>query len=137
MFSNSYFTLWFCALRLQKKHPRMEEEAENKGKGGRPKSEVKRKKRITINCTGTDYRVAKSKAERAGLSLSEYGMRAIMGKALPLKLSPELVDQLRQLTGMANNLNQIAKAANQGSRLNLEMLETLEEIKILIKEIRK
>ena len=115
----------------------MEEKPEYRDKGGRPKLEVKRKKRITINCTGTDYRVAKSKAEKAGLSLSEYGMRAMMGKALPRKPSPELVGQLRQLTGMANNLNQIAKAANKGERLNLDMLNMLEEISQLIKEIRK
>ncbi len=113
------------------------EKEEKQDKGGRPKSAVKRKKRITINCTGTDYRVAKSKADKAGLSLSEFGMRAIMGKPLPRRPSPELTDQLRKLTGMANNLNQIAKAANQGQRLNLDMLNTLESITNLINEIRK
>ena len=67
----------------------------NRPRGGRPpKPETERLKRRLVVClTETDYDALCRKARVAGLVCAEYTL-------------------LRQLTGMANNLNQLARMAH-------------------------
>lgn len=83
-------------------------------KGGRPtKSNIeKRTYRVNLKMNTEEYYTLKYRASEAGISLSDF-IRAIILKAeIKQRLSPELVEYIRKLSGMANNLNQIAHRAN-------------------------
>jgi hypothetical protein len=53
-----------------------------------------------------------SKAKEADVSLSEFVRNSIMKTSVVQRLTPEMNNEIRKLSGMANNLNQIAKKAN-------------------------
>jgi hypothetical protein len=59
-----------------------------------------------------EYYSLKSKARLAGMTLSEYTRMAIRKSEIRQRLSPEHLGYVRQLSGMANNINQIARKAN-------------------------
>ena len=69
--------------------------------GGRPKlaSYQKRTKCFRVMFTENDYIYIQSKAEQAGLSVNEFCHQAAMDC---------LVSAIRDLSGIANNVNQIA-----------------------------
>lgn len=75
----------------------------NRPRGGRPpKPETERLKRRLVVClTETDYDALCRKARGA---LARSIVRA--------RMTPEMLTLLRQLTGMANNLNQLARMAH-------------------------
>ena len=75
----------------------------NRPRGGRPpKPETERLKRRLVVClTETDYDALCRKARGA---LARNIVRA--------RMTPEMLTLLRQLTGMANNLNQLARMAH-------------------------
>ncbi len=58
---------------------------------------------------------------------------------LDIKIEPKLNDDeiviYQKLTGMANNMNQIAKRLNQGGKLDSDMLMTLKYLYQLINKI--
>ena len=74
----------------------------NRPRGGRPpKPETERLKRRLVVClTETDYDTLCRKARVAGLVCADA------------RMTPEMLTLLRQLTGMANNLNQLARMAH-------------------------
>ena len=83
-------------------------------KGGRPVKEdiEKRRYRVNLMLNTEEYLTLASKAADACLSFKDY-LRAIIPKAeIRQRLSTEAMGQIRQLAGMANNLNQIAHRAN-------------------------
>lgn len=81
--------------------------------GGRPKTLIKREAGTGVRFTKSEYFIVKQKAQRAGLKISSYiRTMAIEGQVLA-RLSAEEKQWLRQLAGMANNINQMAKKANQ------------------------
>lgn len=73
--------------------------------GGRPKlaSYQKRTKCFRVMFTENDY--IQSKAEHAGLSVNEFCHQAAMDCQ---RISPEMASTIRDLSGIANNVNQIA-----------------------------
>jgi len=79
-------------------------------KGGRPKlaDYQKRTKLVRIMFCENDFIYVQSKATKAGLSVSEYCHQAVMGNNIRETISPELAKQIRDLSGIANNVNQIA-----------------------------
>ena len=86
---------------------------DTKHKGGRPVKAIKREAATGIRFTKSEYFLVKHKASKAGLRITQYIREmAVEGKVLP-RLTPEERDQVRQLVGMANNLNQLAKTAHQ------------------------
>ena len=52
------------------------------------------------------------KARVAGLVCAEYARRALARSIVRARMTPEMLALLRQLTGMANNLNQLARMAH-------------------------
>ncbi len=86
----------------------------NRNKGGRPKKgiAVKKKYKVTIKMDTSDYYMLKAKAKISGRNTSEY-LRSLIGSSSVVeRLSTEHTEYIRQLCGMANNLNQIAKKVN-------------------------
>ncbi len=83
---------------------------ENKKPGGRPKlaSYQKRTKCFRIMFNESDYIYIQSKAEQAGLSVNEFCHQAAMGCEVTQRISPEMASVIRDLSGIANNVNQIA-----------------------------
>lgn len=83
---------------------------ENKKPGGRPKlaSYQKRTRCFRIMFNESDYIYIQSKAEQAGLSVNEFCHQAAMDCQVSQRISPELVSAIRDLSGIANNVNQIA-----------------------------
>lgn len=78
--------------------------------GGRPKlaSYQKRTKCFRVMFTENDYIYIQSKAEQAGLSVNEFCHQAAMGCEVTQRISPEMASAIRNLSGIANNVNQIA-----------------------------
>ena len=79
-------------------------------KGGRPKlaDYQKRTKLVRIMFCENDFIYIQSKASKAGLSVSEYCHQAAMDNHIRETISPEMAKQIRDLSGIANNVNQIA-----------------------------
>lgn len=77
--------------------------------GGRPKlaSYQKRTKCFRVMFTENDYIYIQSKAEQAGLSVNEFCHQAAMDCQVCQRISPEMVSAIRDLSGIANNVNQI------------------------------
>lgn len=86
----------------------------NRPRGGRPpKPETERLKRRLVVClTETDYDALCRKARVAGLVCAEYARRALARSIVRARMTPEMLTLLRQITGMANNLNQLARMAH-------------------------
>lgn len=59
-----------------------------------------------------EYGSLKARALEAGINQSEYIRQCIQSSIVKQRLTPELVNYIRQLSGMANNINQIAHKAN-------------------------
>ena len=78
--------------------------------GGRPKlaSYQKRTKCFPVMFTENDFIYIQSKAEQAGLSVNEFCHQAAMDCQVCQRISPEMVSAIRDLSGIANNVNQIA-----------------------------
>ncbi len=58
--------------------------------------------------TENDYIYIQSKAQQAGLSVNEFCHQAAMDCEVGQRISPEMVSAIRDLSGIANNVNQIA-----------------------------
>ena len=78
--------------------------------GGRPKlaSYQKRTKCFRVMFTENDYIYIQSKAQQAGLSVNEFCHQAAMGCEVGQRISPEMMSAIRDLSGIANNVKQIA-----------------------------
>jgi hypothetical protein len=112
-------TLAFCSRWSQKeiqntiKMQCMKPEEKKKRKAGRPAKNIKKEINASVRFSRTDYFIVKEKAATCGVSVSNYIRQA----AIYLKITPRLTDEerhfRRQLIGMANNMNQMAKACHQ------------------------
>lgn len=96
----------------------METVKKSKKKAGRPAKVIKKEIRKTIRFSGTEYFVIKEKAAQAGVNASEYIRQTAIYTTIKARLTEEERQFVRQLIGMANNLNQLAKACHQQNMLS-------------------
>lgn len=68
------------------------------------------KKQIWIN--QTEDNLLKAKAKKSGLSESEFLRSCIKGYKIKEQPTKEIAEFTKQISGIANNINQIAKAVN-------------------------
>jgi hypothetical protein len=91
-------------------------------KAGRPAKAIRKEVKICIRYSRHEHFIVREKAANAGLRLSAY-LRKV---SLETKIIPRLTEEERQFTrqliGMANNINQLAKACHQEGLLSA-MLE--------------
>lgn len=94
----------------------------------RPQKEtdIKRKHRVTIRLTDTEFSIIENAATQAEMSISEYMRTQTMeGKVNARFEIVADVDQIKKLIGefgkIGSNLNQIARYFNQGGVLSSEM----------------
>ena len=112
-----------------------------KNRNGRPAKRMGEKVAYHINVKmGTiEYYALKALAkESGGINFSECIRQLIRRGCVKQRLTPELHDYVRKLSGMANNLNQIARKANAAgySDTRLEYLHLAGKIDNLLNQIR-
>ena len=92
----------------------------NRNNDGRPKLPLTEKKnyKVTVKLATLEYFQLKSKAKEVGMNLSLFIRNALQGCEIRQRFSAEQLRYILQLTGMANNLNQIARKANAGGYTN-------------------
>ncbi|GAB6013358.1 plasmid mobilization protein [Viscerimonas tarda] len=97
----------------------MENKKEEKPKRGRPAKE-KEKLNFSINLklTEADFNSVKDKAEKLGMKATRYAREMILNGGIKSRFTLEELDLMRKLSGIANNLNQIAKKANQAGYIS-------------------
>lgn len=102
------------------------------------KKDNPRLKNLVIRVNDKEHTEIESKAEKLGLTISEYGRQLMLKGAV---LSAEKKDSIqvgtgidrRTIIGLANNLNQLTRLANQ--RKELPQIESLlKDIEKIIKE---
>ena len=114
---------------MEQKH-----KSNRRNKGGRPKKGTadKLKYRLTVKMATSDYYTLKGKARGAGISAGEFLRRCMRDGQVKERLKPEHTDYVRQLCGMANNLNQLAHKANAAGFVTVRM-----ECRILVARIEE
>lgn len=106
----------------------------------RPKKETTKDERVSIACTKEQKLELQQRASQCGLPTSEYILRCGLEEKIPRSLSVEDMNEIRKLTGMSNNLNQISKKLNSmspGEKMNMTMVIDLHDITSIIKIIRE
>jgi len=84
-----------------------------KHKNGRPKKAVKKEIVRSIRFSKAEYFIVKQHASKSGLKITVYiRQMALHGKIIS-RLNEEERQFVRQLIGMANNLNQLTKKGHQ------------------------
>jgi len=82
-------------------------------KAGRPVKNIKKEIKVCVRYSRHDHFIVREKAANAGLKLSAYLRKvSIETKVIP-RLTEEERHFVKQLIGMANNLNQLTKACHQ------------------------
>lgn len=96
----------------------------NRNTTGRPAKIPSEKKayKVTLKMNTDEYFSLKAKARMAGVNRSEFIRRSIRSAMVKQRLSPELMKHIRQLSGMANNVNQIARTANAAGYSDIHSL---------------
>lgn len=109
-------------------------------RNGRPTKCLGEKMNYHVNVKmGTiEYYTLKAKAKEAGVNFSECVRQLIKSGYVKQRLTPELHEHVRKLSGMANNLNQIARKANAHGYTNVrfEYLHLAGKIDELLNQIR-
>lgn len=101
----------------------------------RPTKIIKRKERITIRYTNTEMKLIRKITGEAGIEMAEFVRSCSLNYRMQPRLTPEQTKIYLQLAGMANNLNQLAKAANSREILTGEILKTLELMNVAISKL--
>jgi len=92
----------------------METVDKDKRKGGRPKKGISQRKTrmIHIRVSEPEYYAIKHRAELAQMTVSAYSHSAILESKIVEPVKKEDMELLRKLSGIGNNLNQLAHQAN-------------------------
>ena len=91
----------------------METISGSRKKGGRPAKTIKREIRAAVRFSNYEYYIVKEKAREAGLTPSAYIRQAAIKAKILQRISTDQVELIRQLTGMSNNINQVARACQR------------------------
>ena len=104
-----------------------------KQKNGRPKKAVKKEIVRSIRFSKTEYFIVKQSAVKTGLKITTYVRQmALQGKIIS-RLNEEERQFVRQLIGMANNLNQLTKKGHQEGFITAVLM--FEKYKNLMEEL--
>jgi hypothetical protein len=110
-------------------------------KGGRPtvSPAEKLKYRIPVRLCTEDFYNLQAKAKAVGMTKTELARSAIIGCPIRQRLTAEQMDCIRKLSGMGNNLNQIARRANAEGYANvrseyLYLADDIDKVVILLED---
>lgn len=102
----------------------------------RPKQHIVKEKTITVHCSNIEYLLIKNASSNAKLSMSNFLRKAGLDIKIESKLTDEEVMIFRNVIGMANNINQIAKHVNTDGTLRVEMIQVLKVLTQLINKMQ-
>ena len=88
-------------------------------------------KRISLRLDSAEYEHLKQLSADTGLKMEPVLRRLIVGAELRPR-PPELPELLRQLSGMAVNINQIAKVANARGFVRMEDIDRIKAMQGLL-----
>ena len=110
---------------------------EQKNKGGRPTKTLseKRKYQVLLRLNTMEYYTLLGKAREASITRTEFLRQLITKAEVKARIKPEDMQLIRTVSGMANNLNQIAHRLNAFGISTLN--EDLNALKVLIYELIK
>lgn len=110
---------------------------EQKNKGGRPTKTLseKQKYQVLLRLNTMEYYILLGKAREASITRTEFLRRLITKAEVKARITPEEMQLIRTVSGMANNLNQIAHRLNAFGIYALN--EDLNALKVLIHELIK
>jgi hypothetical protein len=117
----------------------MKQVEREKKKPGRPKKAVTRHRTTGIRFTKAEHFVITEKAKKAGVKLTTYIREMAINGQVKNRLTDEERGFVRQLIGMSNNLNQVARTCHEeGALTALRYFERYRnEIDVLLKQLRK
>ena len=89
---------------------------------------------INLKLTEENYALVKEKAKKLGMKATQYAREMTLKGGIKSCFTLEELDLIRKLSGMANNLNQIAKKANQAgfAKVGIEVVGIMSQIKQLL-----
>ncbi|MFN4315308.1 MAG: plasmid mobilization protein [Chitinophagaceae bacterium] len=116
----------------------METVKKTKKKPGRPAITIKRENRKTIRFSGNEYFIIKENAAKAGLKPSEYIRQTAIYSTIKARLTQEERLAVKALIGMANNINQIAKACHRENVLQAMFYfqHTIKQLDEILKKLK-
>ena len=107
---------------------------------GRPQvSSLKRlTKSVTVKFSKPDYEMLRHRNKNANCTLAEYIRDSAFDARIVAKHSAEDAAVIRNLTGMANNLNQLTKLSHQTGfyRTKNVVIELLEKLKSIMNDYK-
>lgn len=115
----------------------MENRERNKRKRGRPaKEKAKLSTSINLKLTEADFNIIREKAEKLGMKATQYVREMVLKGSVKSRFTLEELDLMRKLAGIANNLNQIAKKANQSGYIMeaIEIMKIMTQIKRMLND---
>jgi len=89
-----------------------EERQKIKHKGGRPRKVIRRTV-TSLRLTEIELYVIKNKASKAGLRVTTYIRQMAINGKITARLNEEERQFVRELVGIANNINQLTKKGHQ------------------------
>lgn len=89
-------------------------------------------KRISLRLDSAEYEHLKQLSADTGLKMEPVLRRLIVGAKLRPRPPDELPELLRQLSGMAVNINQIAKVANARGFVRMEDIDRIKAMQGLL-----
>ena len=106
-----------------------------KKKGGRPKKSVIRERTTGIRFSKTEHFIIQEKAKKAGLRLTTYIRQTAIESKVKTRMTEEEKIFIRQLIGLSNNINQIARVCHTEGVLRA--MAYFEQIRIKIDQLLK
>lgn len=105
---------------MAEKLSRAEQLRKNRNKEGRPRLSFTQKKdyKVSVKFASEEYYSLREKARKAGSTISEFVRNALHSCEVKERLGASHLKIVLQLTGMANNLNQISRRANAAGYLS-------------------
>lgn len=88
----------------------------------------KRPIKISVRLNEQEHEHLKRQAERSGYPMEPFIRALIMGMELRPRPPDELPALLRQLSGIGNNINQIARVANASGYVRKEEIQQIMEM---------
>lgn len=110
-------------------------------KGGRPAlpKARRRSKSVTVKFSKIDYETLRVRCRKANRRLAEYIRESALQSEIVMPHTTESAGLYRDLAGMANNLNQLARLSHQTSLYHTcrKVDEALDKVLAIISEYRQ
>ena len=94
-------------------------------------------KRVSLRLNSAEYAHLKQLSMDTGLKMEPVIRRLIVGAELRPRPPGELTELLRQMSGVAANINQIAKVANASGFVRMEEIDHIKAMQEMLWQMMK